>query len=81
MNKINNLGFICETMVHTLKILIDNREMILSVMQVFINDPSADWIKLAKNETLRINEDFGSKRVQWFHKKKNTVWQRQNEWN
>ncbi|CAH1737387.1 unnamed protein product [Aphis gossypii] len=70
MAPLNLTGFIRETMVHTLKTLIDNQEMILSVMQVFINDPSADWIKMAKAETLRINEDFDSKEVQWFPKKK-----------
>lgn len=37
--------------------------MILFVIQVFINDPSADWIKISKTETLRINEDFDSKEV------------------
>jgi len=57
-------------MVHTLKTLIDNREMLLSVMQVFINDPSADWVKMAKIESLRIDGDFNSKEIQWFPKKK-----------
>jgi len=57
-------------MVHTLKTLIDNREILLSVMQVFINDPSADWVKMAKSETLRIDGDFKSKEIQWFPKKK-----------
>lgn len=57
-------------MVHTLKTLIDNREMLISVMQVFINDPSADWVKMAKIETLRIDGDFNSKEIQWFPKKK-----------
>jgi DNA-dependent protein kinase catalytic subunit len=57
-------------MVHTLKTLTDNREMILSVMQVFINDPSADWVKMAKTEILRINGDFDLKEIQWFPKKK-----------
>lgn len=57
-------------MVHTLKTLIDNREMLLSVMQVFINDPSADWAKIAKTLTLRIDSDFNSKEIQWFPKQK-----------
>jgi len=57
-------------MVHTLKTLIDNREMLLSVMQVFINDPSADWVKMAKIETLRIDGDFNPAEIQWFPKKK-----------
>lgn len=57
-------------MVHTLKTLVDNRDMLLSVMQVFINDPSADWAKMAKTETLRIDSDFNSKEIQWFPKKK-----------
>lgn len=57
-------------MVHTLKTLIDNREIILSVMQVFINDPSADWVKMAKIETLKIDGDFDSKGIQWFPKTK-----------
>lgn len=57
-------------MVHTLKTLIDNREMLLSVMQVFINDPSADWIKMAKTEALKMDDDFNPKEIQWFPKKK-----------
>lgn len=57
-------------MVHALKTLINNREIILSVMQVFINDPSADWVKMAKIETLRIYDDFKSKEIQWFPKTK-----------
>lgn len=58
-------------MVHTLKTLIDNHEILLSVMQVFINDPSTDWIKMAKNEVLRINCEFESKGTQqWFPKNK-----------
>lgn len=57
-------------MVHTLKTLVDNRDILLSVMQVFINDPSADWEKMAKTEILRIDSDFNSKDIQWFPKKK-----------
>uniref|UniRef100_A0A2H8U1F2 DNA-dependent protein kinase catalytic subunit n=2 Tax=Melanaphis sacchari TaxID=742174 RepID=A0A2H8U1F2_9HEMI len=70
MAPLNLTGFIRETMVHTLKTLIDNQEMILSVMQVFINDPTADWAKIAKTETLRINGEFDSKEIQWFPKQK-----------
>ncbi|XP_022179332.1 DNA-dependent protein kinase catalytic subunit-like isoform X2 [Myzus persicae] len=70
MTPLNLTGFIRETMVHTLKTLIDNREMLLSVMQVFINDPSADWAKIAKTLTLRIDSDFNSKEIQWFPKQK-----------
>ncbi|XP_029343349.1 DNA-dependent protein kinase catalytic subunit isoform X1 [Acyrthosiphon pisum] len=70
MTPLNLTGFIRETMVHTLKTLVDNRDMLLSVMQVFINDPSADWAKMAKTETLRIDSDFNSKEIQWFPKKK-----------
>lgn len=54
---------------HTLKTLIDNQDILLSVMQVFINDPSADWIKMAKAETLRIDGDFDCE-INWFPKKK-----------
>lgn len=57
-------------MVHTLKTIIDNREILLAVMQVFINDPSADWVKIAKKEVLKIDSDLGSKETQWFPKKK-----------
>lgn len=57
-------------MVHTLKTLIDNQEILLSVMQVFINDPSADWVKMAKTENLKIDGDFNSKEIQWFPKTK-----------
>lgn len=57
-------------MVHTFKTLIDNRDILLSVMQVFINDPSADWVKMAKTETLRIDGAVDSKEIQWFPKKK-----------
>lgn len=57
-------------MVHTLKTLIDNREMLLSVMQVFINDPSTDWIKIAKTEALKMGSDFDSSGIEWFPKNK-----------
>lgn len=64
------LGFIHETMVHTLKTLIDNQEMLLSMMQVFINDPSADWVKMAKTEAFKIDGAFDSREIQWFPKQK-----------
>lgn len=58
-------------MVNTLKILIDNKDILLSVMQVFITDPSADWITMSKTESLRIDDiDFDSKDIQWFPIKK-----------
>lgn len=57
-------------MVTTLKTLIENREILLSVMQVFINDPSADWVKMAKSESLRIDGNFDSQRIQWFPRNK-----------
>lgn len=57
-------------MVHTLKTLIDNKEILLSVMQVFINDPSADWIKMAKTEASTIYGDFDPNEIQWFPQKK-----------
>lgn len=68
--KLKFSGFIRETMVHTLKTLIENRDILLSVMQVFINDPSADWVKMAKSEALRIDGNFDSQRIQWFPKNK-----------
>ncbi|KAL4097799.1 hypothetical protein QTP88_022513 [Uroleucon formosanum] len=70
MTPLNLTGFIRETMVNTLKTLVDNRDMLLSVMQVFINDPSADWAKMAKIETLRIDSDFNFNEIRWFPKKK-----------
>lgn len=57
-------------MVHTLKTLINNKDILLSVMQVFINDPSADWIKMASMKTSKIDGDFDHKKILWFPKKK-----------
>lgn len=57
-------------MVNTLKILINNKYILLSVMQVFITDPSADWITISKSEALRIDIDFDSKGIHWFPRKK-----------
>lgn len=57
-------------MVQTLKTLIDNKDILISVMQVFINDPSADWITMSKNEALKIDCAFDPKEILWFPKKK-----------
>lgn len=57
-------------MVHTLKTLVNNKGILLSVMQVFINDPSADWIKMASTKTSKIDGDFDHKELLWFPKKK-----------
>lgn len=57
-------------MVNTLKTLIENQELLLSVMQVFINDPSADWVKMAKTEALKIDGVLDSREIQWFPKQK-----------
>lgn len=57
-------------MVHTLKTLINNKDILLSVMQVFINDPSADWIEIASTKASKIDGDVNFKEVLWFPKSK-----------
>lgn len=46
-------GLITQTMVHTLQALRDNSFELLATMQVFVQEPSLDWI----NFTLKQNQD------------------------
>lgn len=58
-------------MVNTLTILINNKVVLLSVMQVFINEPSIDWIKIAREEILKIDNNIDLNNIQeWFPRKK-----------
>lgn len=57
MQPFNEHGYFQSTMVHCLRVLIENKLPLLSAMKVFIQEPSIDWLKHAKKIELSVNDD------------------------
>jgi phosphatidylinositol kinase/protein kinase (PI-3 family) len=54
------LGLLRETMVHCLRALRNNYHMLLATMEVFVQEPSVDWLELAsKHESLNKDSHKG----------------------
>jgi len=54
------VGFFRETMVHCLRALRTNHDMLLATMEVFVQEPSIEWLEFArKDERLNKNSHEG----------------------
>lgn len=55
------LGLFRETMIHCLRTLRNNHDMLLATMEVFVQEPSIDWLEFAsRHESLNKNSHEGN---------------------
>jgi len=50
------VGFFRETMVHCLRALRTNHDMLLATMEVFVQEPSVDWLEFACKVNKNLHE-------------------------
>nr|CAD7397905.1 unnamed protein product [Timema poppensis] len=73
MQPIGQTGFLRESMIHVVRALRKNHSILLATMEVFVLEPSIDWLELARKQNKNIHASTSFRKVDedsWFPRQK-----------